>query len=329
MKNISDERLEQMLTAYCNADLQQPFTYQPKENTKKVISLSRFQKAALAAASLVLVSVLSITIYSLFENKFKSPLAVAPSLQSATTPSAQTGESGGDTPQPTGDSAPTENLSLIEQLLRSLNPNRTGTSSGSSSTGQQSSSGGNTPNTPANPGVGATEARNTPGGAPQSNPLPQRPTTNVSPTQAPPTPGAPTEGGSNPTPGAEPTENNGTAPSPEPHGGDDNPPPGAGGNVVRLINTLGWREAYVYAWDEDGNCLSGDWPGILITQTEVNDYGETIFIYEIPEGAVGIIFNDGNGSQTEDITDFNDNNYYWFNGDINEFGHYEVIGAQE
>ena len=33
------------------------------------------------------------------------------------------------------------------------------------------------------------------------------------------------------------------------------PPP-----KVNFVNTLGWDEVYIYAWDADGNSILGDWP---------------------------------------------------------------------
>ena len=131
MKKLSDERLEQMLSAYCEADPQQTFTFHPKapfpkgagadarvehlrvsddcsseasnrkKTGKKLIAFIGFNRAAAAAASLVLVGVLSLTVYFLFGNNNSTPFAVAPSPQSVTTPSTPTGESDSDPLQQT------------------------------------------------------------------------------------------------------------------------------------------------------------------------------------------------------------------------------------
>ncbi len=92
-----------------------------------------------------------------------------------------------------------------------------------------------------------------------------------------------------------------------------------------LTDNFGWGSAYVYAWDANGNALNGEWPGASQAETVTNDYGETQFKCYVPEGAVGVILNNGNGAQTEDITDFSYAGY-WMDGSKNELGHYKVTG---
>ena len=65
------------------------------------------------------------------------------------------------------------------------------------------------------------------------------------------------------------------------------------------------------------------WPGSAQAETVTNDYGETQFKCYIPEGATGIILSNGNGAQTEDITDFSHAGY-WMDGTQNDQGHYIV-----
>lgn len=125
MKKISDERLDQLLTEYCEADGQQSFTFHPDEKSEKIIPFARINRTVLAAASLVLVSVLSLTVYFLFRNKNHAPVPVAPSPQSVTTPSAPTGESGGDLPGQQDGSAPTEPKSGLQQIMDWLLPKPT------------------------------------------------------------------------------------------------------------------------------------------------------------------------------------------------------------
>lgn len=96
MKKISDERLEKMLTNYCEADSQQTFTFDPEKKSEKIIPFVRFRKQLIAAASLVLVSVLSLIIYFSFGNINNTPLTVAPSQHKLITPSST--EGGGDDP---------------------------------------------------------------------------------------------------------------------------------------------------------------------------------------------------------------------------------------
>ncbi|WP_407384029.1 starch-binding protein [Ruminococcus sp.] len=101
-----------------------------------------------------------------------------------------------------------------------------------------------------------------------------------------------------------------------------------GGDAVTFLLTdnFGWGSAYVYAWDAAGNALCGEWPGAAQAETQVNDYGETQFKCTVPEGAVGVILNNGNGAQTQDITDFGTYDGYWMDGSKNDLGHYIVTG---
>ncbi len=92
-----------------------------------------------------------------------------------------------------------------------------------------------------------------------------------------------------------------------------------------LTDNFGWGTAYVYAWDANGNALVGEWPGAAQAETVTNEYGQTQFKCYIPEDAVGVILNNGNGAQTEDITDFSYAGY-WMDGSKNDKGHFKVIG---
>ena len=123
-KKISDDRLDQLLTEYCEADGQQSFTFHPDEKREKIIPFARINRTALAAASLVLVSVLSLTVYFFFGNKNRTPVPVASSPQSVTTPSTPTGESGDPLGQQTP-SAPTEPRSGLQQIMDWLFPKPT------------------------------------------------------------------------------------------------------------------------------------------------------------------------------------------------------------
>ena len=64
---------KKMLTNYCEADSQQTFTFDPEKKSEKIIPFVRFRKQLIAAASLVLVSVLSLIIYFSFGNINNTP----------------------------------------------------------------------------------------------------------------------------------------------------------------------------------------------------------------------------------------------------------------
>uniref|UniRef100_UPI00292EE230 starch-binding protein n=1 Tax=uncultured Ruminococcus sp. TaxID=165186 RepID=UPI00292EE230 len=112
-------------------------------------------------------------------------------------------------------------------------------------------------------------------------------------------------------------------PDPTPTPGPD-PDPDTEGSFL-LTDNFGWGQAYVYAWDDDGNELYGAWPGSAQAETTQNEYGETQFRCYIPKGATGVILSNGNGEQTEDIKDFSYDGY-WMDGSKNELGHYKVTG---
>lgn len=115
MKKISDERLEKMLTAYCEAATEQTFTFDPEKKSEKLVPFVRYRKQLIAAASLVLVSVLSLIIYFSFGNINNTPLTVAPSRHKIITPSSTEGGGGGDPDQQDG-AAPTESKSVLERV---------------------------------------------------------------------------------------------------------------------------------------------------------------------------------------------------------------------
>ena len=114
----------------------------------------------------------------------------------------------------------------------------------------------------------------------------------------------------------------------DPNGGNTDPTQSGGDGPITFLITdnFGWGSAYVYAWDANGTALCGEWPGAAQAETITNGYGETQFRCTVPEGAVGVILNNGNGAQTEDITDFGTYEGYWMNGKKNSQGHYLVTG---
>ena len=80
----------------------------------------------------------------------------------------------------------------------------------------------------------------------------------------------------------------------------DEPPTDEPGPASFLLtDNFGWGSAYVYAWDANGDPINGEWPGAAQAETVTNGYGETQFRCYVPEGAVGVILNNGNGAQTE------------------------------
>lgn len=121
MKNLNDDRLEELLADYMKAEPQQSFVYDPDHHSEKIIPFALHRKQLVAAASLVLVSVLSLVLYFSFENKINTPIAVAPPSSSATTPSTQREGSDGAIPEEGQSGAEAEKSpSIIRQLIDSV-----------------------------------------------------------------------------------------------------------------------------------------------------------------------------------------------------------------
>ncbi len=75
---------------------------------------------------------------------------------------------------------------------------------------------------------------------------------------------------------------------------------------VYVKNDANWSAVYCYMWNNDGNIQS--WPGVQMTYE-----GNNIWSYIVPDGYDNIIFNNGSGTQTGDMT-FNGNGSLYNNG---------------
>ena len=69
--------------------------------------------------------------------------------------------------------------------------------------------------------------------------------------------------------------------------------------VVYFRNTAGWSKPYVYTWTSGEGEYNGGWPGTAMTAVEGE---ENLYSCSVPTDAVNIIFNNGNGTQTDDLT---------------------------
>ncbi len=68
--------------------------------------------------------------------------------------------------------------------------------------------------------------------------------------------------------------------------------------TVLFTNNKGWGSVNIHYW---GGSSSSECPGVAMTLSGTNDYGEQQFSATIPADTTGIVFNDGNGSQTANI----------------------------
>ena len=73
-------------------------------------------------------------------------------------------------------------------------------------------------------------------------------------------------------------------------------------------NLAEWADVYAHIWANEGEDLGLepiDWPGRKLNETETLD-GVTYYVFQLPVEATGktvnVVFNDGNGSQTKDLS---------------------------
>ncbi len=72
--------------------------------------------------------------------------------------------------------------------------------------------------------------------------------------------------------------------------------------TLYFTNSQNWESVYAYAWDANGTYLVGAWPGSTMTWVETNDYGQNVYSITLPTTAQNIIFNNGSGTQTVDLS---------------------------
>ena len=98
---------------------------------------------------------------------------------------------------------------------------------------------------------------------------------------------------------------------------------GAATKTIKFTKPDEWNAVYVYAWYGNGDEVS-EWPGTAIANySYLNEFNQQVYAYELPSDVVGVIFNNGTGQQTADITDFNVTGYYtdgsYTDGKLNVF----------
>lgn len=72
-------------------------------------------------------------------------------------------------------------------------------------------------------------------------------------------------------------------------------------NQVTFTNSLNWSGTiYCYYWS-DSNTQMTSWPGKSMTKSGTNEYGETLYTFDVPKDVKYIIFTNGS-AQTVDIT---------------------------
>ena len=84
-------------------------------------------------------------------------------------------------------------------------------------------------------------------------------------------------------------------------------------------NVAEWAEVYAHIWANDGETLGLEdvaWPGRQLTETEVLD-GVTYYVFQLPAEATGktlnVVFNNGAGTQTKDLSSVVEGNLFFDN----------------
>ena len=79
------------------------------------------------------------------------------------------------------------------------------------------------------------------------------------------------------------------------NGQGDDPIDPTGDFVVYYDNsTTNWNNVKIHYW---GGTEASSWPGVDMTKHDCGHY-----YFALPEGTTGVVFNNGNGDQTNDIT---------------------------
>ncbi len=91
------------------------------------------------------------------------------------------------------------------------------------------------------------------------------------------------------------------------------------GYKLYFNNLANWTKVYAHIWANEGEDLgleSVDWPGRELTETEELD-GVTYYVFQLPATATGktlnVVFNDGAGTQTKDLSGVVEGNLFFDN----------------
>ena len=70
--------------------------------------------------------------------------------------------------------------------------------------------------------------------------------------------------------------------------------------TVYFTNNNNWSKVYAYTWG--GSKKTAAWPGDAMTYVDTNQYNQAVYKITISADIKGIIFTNGTGNQTVDIT---------------------------
>ena len=70
--------------------------------------------------------------------------------------------------------------------------------------------------------------------------------------------------------------------------------------TVYFSDNYRWNKVYAYTWG--GSKDTASWPGTQMSYVSTNEFGESVYKVEIASDVKGLIFGNGSGAQTVDIT---------------------------
>ena len=80
---------------------------------------------------------------------------------------------------------------------------------------------------------------------------------------------------------------------------------------IAISDGKGWGQIYAYFF-ANNQPVGTSWPGTAMTKESTNEYGQGVFVINVPDGATHVIFNNGSGTQTVDIK-LDSTTGYWVN----------------
>ena len=94
-------------------------------------------------------------------------------------------------------------------------------------------------------------------------------------------------------------------------------------NTVTFTNSHKWSGTlYCYYWSDSDKSMT-TWPGKAMTNAGTNTYGESLYTFNVPQGATYIIFTNGS-AQTVDIPYSGSEVKYYPLSETDSQGHYKV-----
>ncbi len=86
--------------------------------------------------------------------------------------------------------------------------------------------------------------------------------------------------------------------------------------TVHYSNPNGWTDVYGYAWTGAGTNLAGEWPGTQISENAEHAGWYDLVLTDVTTDTVNFIFNNNNGSQTNNLSSIAGETELWCVGEV-------------